>query len=99
MMPFGLSNAPANFQSYIIKILVEHSDVFIIIYLNDILISTNKSDYVDFVWWVLDKLQKYFLYTKLKKYQFHQEEMQFFGYMVSSQGTCMKNEWIKAICN
>ena len=40
MMPFGLSNASASFQGYINKILVEKLDIFIIVYLNDILIYT-----------------------------------------------------------
>ena len=37
-MSIGLSNAPASFQGYINKILDEKLDIFIIVYLNDILI-------------------------------------------------------------
>ena len=40
VMPFGLSNAPAIFQGYVNKILAEKLDIFVIIYLNDILIYT-----------------------------------------------------------
>ncbi len=39
-MPFGLSNAPTSFQGYINKILAEKLDIFIVVYLNDILIYT-----------------------------------------------------------
>ena len=39
-MLFGLFNAPATFQKYINKILAENLDIFIIIYLDDILIYT-----------------------------------------------------------
>ena len=35
-MPFGLSNAPVNFQGYVNKILAEKLDVFVIVYLNNI---------------------------------------------------------------
>ena len=35
---FGLSNAPAKFQGYVNKILAEKLDIFIIIYLDNILI-------------------------------------------------------------
>ena len=37
-MFFGLFNAPASFQSYVNKILIEKFDVFVIVYLNNILI-------------------------------------------------------------
>ena len=37
-MPFKLSNALISFQSYINKILVEKLDIFVIVYLDDILI-------------------------------------------------------------
>ena len=42
-MPFGLSNAPAIFQRYVNKILAEKLDIFVIIYLNDILIYNKNS--------------------------------------------------------
>ena len=37
-MPFGLLNASANFQSYMNKILAIKLDIFVIVYLNNILI-------------------------------------------------------------
>ncbi len=40
VMPFGLSNAPAIFQGYINKILTEKLDIFVVLYLYDILIYT-----------------------------------------------------------
>lgn len=39
-MPFGLFNALASFQYYINKILAKKLDVFIIVYLDKILIYT-----------------------------------------------------------
>ena len=37
-MPFGLTNVLATFQRFINKVLGEHLDVFIVAYLNNILI-------------------------------------------------------------
>ena len=39
-MPFGLSHASASFQDYINKILAEKLDIFVIVYLDNILIYT-----------------------------------------------------------
>ncbi len=47
-MPFGLANALATFQGYITKIMAEKFDVFVIVYLDDILIYT-KSEGKEYV--------------------------------------------------
>ena len=55
-MPFGLTNAPVSFQEFINKILVEKLDIFIIGYLDNILIYTDNDgdDHVAAVRWVLE---------------------------------------------
>ena len=40
VIPFGLANTPASFQGYINKILTKKLDIFVIVYLDDILIYT-----------------------------------------------------------
>ncbi|GMF78148.1 unnamed protein product [Aspergillus oryzae] len=58
-MPFGLTNAPALFQRFINEALEEILDVFVIAYLDDILIfSHNLKEHVQHVQAVLEKLQK-----------------------------------------
>ena len=51
-MSFGLTNTLATFQSYINKILAEKLDVFVIVYLDDILIYTENrgKEHVQAVW-------------------------------------------------
>ena len=72
-MLFGLSNAPASFQGYINKILAKKLNVFIIVYLDDILISTENEGqgHVEAVQWVLDFLRKNGLFANLKQCRFH----------------------------
>ena len=73
MIPFGLTNAPASFQGYINKILAEKLDIFVIVYLDDILIYTNDDGdgHVADVRWVLEQLRKFSLFANLKKCRFH----------------------------
>ncbi len=73
VMLFGLTNGPVTFQGYINKILAEKLDVFVIVYLDDILIYTESEgdEHVQAVQWVLDQLQKHLLYVNLKKCHFH----------------------------
>ena len=44
MISFGLFNALASFQGYTHKILVEKLDIFVIVYLDDILVYTEDQD-------------------------------------------------------
>ena len=52
VMPFSLSNAPAIFQGYVNKILAETLDIFVIVYLDDILIYTKDlgQPYVEIIY-------------------------------------------------
>ena len=101
VMPFELSNAPASFQGYINKILAEKLDIFVIVYLDDILIYTEDpgQGHVEAVWWVLDVLRRHGLFANLKKCRFHKDEVCFLGYVVSAQGVRMEDERIEAVKN
>ena len=99
VMPFGLSNAPATFQGYINKILAEKLDVFVIIYLDDILIYTKdpSQPHIEAVRWVLDQLWKYSLFANLKKCSFYQDEICFLGYIVSSKNISMEAKKVEVV--
>ena len=98
-MLFGLSNALATFQRYVNKILAEKLDIFVIVYLDDILIYTEDpgQPHVEAVRWVLDQLRKYSLFANLKKCRFYQDEVRFLGYVVSSKGINMEAEQIEVV--
>ena len=99
VMPFGLCNAPAIFQGYVNKILAEILDIFVIVYLDDILIYTKNPGqlYIEAVRCILDQLRKYLLFTNLKKCCCYQNEFCFLGYVVSSKGISRKVKRIKVV--
>lgn len=57
-MPFGISNAPPSFHGYINKIFAEKFNIFIMVYLDNILIYTKNlgQQHVDAIRWVLEQL-------------------------------------------
>jgi hypothetical protein len=58
VMPFGLVNVPATFQSMMTQILRDFIDVFVQVYLDDILIySASKEEHVSHVQQVLEVLR------------------------------------------
>ena len=100
-MLFGLSNAPASFEGYINKILAKKFNIFVIVYLDDILIYTKDlgQDYIEAVRWVLDILKKYKLFANLKKCRFYKDEVYFLSYIILAQRVKMKDKQIKAVKN
>ena len=98
-MLFGLSSALAIFQGYVKEFLAVKLDIFVIVYLDDILIYTKdpSQPHVKVVCWVLDQLWKYSLFANLKKCCFHQDEVCFLEYVVSSKQISMEAEQIEVV--
>ena len=92
-------NALASFQEYIKRIIARKLDIFVIMYLDDILIYIdNDGDrHVITVQWVLEQRKKFLLYANLKKIWFYWEEVWFLGYVLSSKGICIEDERIEAV--
>ena len=99
VIPFGLTNAPESFQGYVNKILAEKLDIFVLIYLNNILLHTKnpRKAHVKAVWWVLKVLRKYGLYANLEKCCFYQDEVRFLGFVVFKDGIRIEEERINAV--
>ena len=99
VMSFSLTNATESFQSYINKILAEKLDIFVIVYLDNILIYTKDQGkgHIKAVWWVLKVFRKYSLYANLKKFCFHQNEIRFLGFIISRDGIRMEKKRINFV--
>ena len=97
-MPFGLTNAPAVFQHMMNDIFREHLDDFVVINLDDILIfSKNEEEHEKHVCLVLEKLRERGLYDKLEKCLFHQTEMEFLGFIATTDGLKMDPKKVEVI--
>ena len=106
VMPFGLRNAPATFQSFINMVLRPYLEKFVILYLDDILIySKTKEEHHQQVHQVLEKLLENNLYVKLKKCEFDKDKVEYLGYILSGEGIATYpkkiisiKEWPKPTC-
>ena len=97
-MPFGLANAPATFQHMINDVLRDYLDIFVVAYLDDLLIfSTNKDEHERHVKLVLTCLREAGLFAKLEKCLFNQNHVDFLGYIISDKGITMDPAKIRTI--
>ena len=98
VMPFGLTNAPASFQRFVNEALGEHLDIFVIAYLDDILIFSNEyEEHVRHVKAVLKKLEQAALRLKESKCELHVQETEFLGHWITTKGIEMEKSKVKAI--
>jgi len=98
VMPMGLTNAPASFQSLVNAKLAEFLDKTCVVYLDDIMIySKNEEEHVKHVREILAKLWENNLYIKAEKCVFHSKEVEFLGVIVSDQGVRMDPAKVSAI--
>ena len=92
-MPFSLINTPVSFQSYIHEVLHEYLDIFVIVFLDDILIySMKESQHEQHVRIVLKALLVVELFTKLLKCLFSVKCVLFLRYVITDTGVEMEAE-------
>ena len=96
VMPFELSNAPASYQNLINNTLRDFLDIFVIVYLDDILIySKTREEHVNHVNQVLQRLLVNKLWAKAEKCSFFQHQVDFLSYLVSDKGITMDPKRLK----
>ena len=79
-MPFGATNAPAQFMNMVNHLLGEYLDKFVLISLDDMLIfSANPQDHVHHIKKTLGKLNKHQLFAKAIKCEILKTSVEFLG--------------------
>ncbi len=78
---FELANSSITFQIYINQIMHLYLDIFVLIYINDILIfSQSMKKHVEQVKLVLKQLKKFSFFVKFSKCSFHVFHVNFFNF-------------------
>ncbi|KAH9263184.1 hypothetical protein BASA83_013484 [Batrachochytrium salamandrivorans] len=97
-MPFGLANAPAQFQRMMNALFRDVVGKHVLVYLDDIVIYSDTMDkHVKQVQSVLGVLRDNGLYCKAEKCHFYQTEIKYLGYIISSNGIRMDPSKISAV--
>ena len=83
VMPFGLTNAPAVFQTLVNDILWDYINLFVVVYLDNILVfSRTPKEHTAHVCLVLQRLLENRLFVKAEKCMFDAPTVEFLGHIV-----------------
>ena len=87
VMPFGLCNAPATFQQLMDLLLARLQWSHCLVYIDDVIIlGKSFPSHMEKLSIVFDRLRTAGLKLKPSKCHFLQQEVQFLGHVVSSEG-------------
>jgi hypothetical protein len=97
-MFFSLINILASFQAFINDILREYLDIFVVAYLDDILIYLiNEKNHIKQVNLIFNTLEKAGMRINRLKCIFHIKEMEFLGYIMGLDRIKMDPKKIQVI--
>ena len=97
-MLFGLTNTLATIQRIVNEQLYKYLNIFVIAYLDNILIFFKlKSKYIKYIRRVLEKLKKVRILLKPEKYEFYKKELKFLGFIISRKGIQINPKKVKVV--
>ena len=98
VLPMGLCNAPGTFMQLMNETFRDVLDRFVLAFLDDILVfSKTREEHVTHVREVLTRLRKQKLYAKLSKCQFFQQQVEFLGHQIGTNGLSVSQDKIDAV--
>lgn len=98
VLPMGLCNAPATFQTLMNTIFQDCIDVYLVVYMDDLLVfSKTEDDHMRHLETVLSRLQSEELFVASKKCSFMQLETEFLGLIVGKNGIKVNPEKAEVI--
>jgi hypothetical protein len=98
ILPFGLTNTPGVFMSFMNEVFCEYLDKFVQVFIDDILIySRTTEEHDDHLRLVLLCLREHKLYRKLSKCSFYQSKLHYLGNVFSGKGIIVDPEKVEAI--
>jgi len=96
--PFGLTNAPSDFQALINDVLRAYLDDFCTAFLDDFFIYSNTlKEHKEQVYKVLKALSDAGLHLKPEKCHFHKQEVKYLGFIITTNGIWMDPEKVSCI--
>jgi hypothetical protein len=100
VMPFGLCNAPANFQRLMNNLFAKSNLIFSLVYLDDIIIySDTFENHLKHLCDILLTLRKYSLKINFEKIEFFRKSIEYLGYIISCDGIQINEEKLSAVKN
>ena len=100
VLPFGVANGPGGFQKRVNRLLAKYVDVFVIVYMDDILIySRTLREHVEHLKIVLQALAEADLILNIAKCQLFQTETRFLGHILTRNGSTPDPRNIEKVLN
>ena len=99
-MSFGLTNAPAYFKNLMNKVFMDELDMFVVVFIDDILIYFKSAqEHEQHLRVVLEKLRTNKLYAKFSKCEFWLEKVTVLGHILTADGVTVDPEKVKVVSN
>ena len=98
VLPQGLSNSPATFQSVMSKVFAPYLNKFVFVYLDDIGVASDTPEqHIEHLRLVLQTLREHGFHARADKAQWAKPEIKFLGHLVGSDGVRMDPSKVESV--